>query len=104
VGENGVVLKYIPPPVSVIDDGVLLPKEIVLRQNYPNPFNPTTSIRYTMSSKQFVTLKVYDVLGDEIATLVDEEKSAGSFEVEFTINNLQFTINKRCVFLSTKIW
>ena len=54
-----------------------------LQQNFPNPFNPSTSIQYTISSTQFVTLKVYDVLGKEVATLVNEEKPAGSYEVKF---------------------
>ena len=55
----------------------------LLGQNYPNPFNPRTSIQYAIGSRQFVTLKVYDVLGNEIATLVNEEKPAGEYEVEF---------------------
>ena len=59
------------------------PFEFNLKQNYPNPFNPTTSIQYAISNKQFVTLKVYDILGNEIATLVKEEKPAGEYEVEF---------------------
>jgi hypothetical protein len=59
-----------------------------LKQNYPNPFNPVTSIQYSLSSMQFVTLKIYDVLGNEIATLVNEEKSAGEYEVEFNGNGL----------------
>ena len=54
-----------------------------LSQNYPNPFNPSTSIQYSIASRQFVTIKVYDVLGKEVATLVNEEKPAGSYEVEF---------------------
>jgi len=54
-----------------------------LQQNYPNPFNPSTSIQYAIASRQFVTLKVFDVLGKEVATLVNEEKSAGSYEVIF---------------------
>jgi len=54
-----------------------------LKQNFPNPFNPSTSIQYTISSKQFVTLNVYDVLGNEITTLVNENKPAGNYEVEF---------------------
>jgi len=53
-----------------------------LSQNYPNPFNPSTRIQYAVSSRKFVSLKVYDVLGNEIATLVNEEKPAGSNEVE----------------------
>ena len=60
-----------------------LPVSFSLSQNYPNPFNPVTKIQYAISSSQFVTLKVYDVLGNEIATLVNEEKRAGIFEVEF---------------------
>ena len=67
------------------------PKEFLLQQNYPNPFNPSTSIQYAISSTQFVTLKVYDLLGREVATLVNEEKPAGSYNVEFTINNLQLS-------------
>ena len=62
-----------------------------LEQNYPNPFNPSTNIQYAISSRQLVTLKVYDVLGKEIATLVNEEKPAGSYEVEFksSVGSLQ---------------
>ena len=55
----------------------------ILYQNYPNPFNPTTSLQYAIVSRQFVTLKVFDLLGREVATLVNEEKSAGEYEVEF---------------------
>lgn len=62
----------------------LNPSSFALSQNYPNPFNPSTNIQYTISSRQFVTLKVYDILGNEIATLVNEEKPAGKYEVEFS--------------------
>lgn len=64
------------------------PKEFVLNQNYPNPFNPKTNIQYAISSRQFVTLKVYDLLGNEIATLVNEEKSVGEYKVTFDATGL----------------
>ena len=54
-----------------------------LLQNYPNPFNPSTSIQYAVNSLQFVALKIYDLLGKEVAVLVNEEKPAGSYEVIF---------------------
>lgn len=67
------------------------PKIFQLSQNYPNPFNPNTLISYQLPVGSNVTLKVYDILGNEIATLVDEYKPAGSYNVEFTINNLQLS-------------
>ena len=82
-GSNSVMILY-SVTVSVDDNLQSLPEEFKLSQNYPNPFNPTTSIQYAVSSSQFVSLMVYDVLGNEIVTLVDEEKSAGSYVVEFS--------------------
>lgn len=73
---------------SDVEDEEVLPVEFALHQNYPNPFNPSTSIQYAISSRQFVTLKVYDVLGNEVVTLVNEEKPQGIYNVQFTINNL----------------
>ena len=61
-----------------------IPKEFSLSQNYPNPFNPSTTVRYSIPILSFVTLKVYDVLGNELATLVKEEKHVGVYEVEFS--------------------
>ncbi|MCZ6701812.1 MAG: T9SS type A sorting domain-containing protein [Ignavibacteria bacterium] len=65
-----------------------VPNEFNLSQNYPNPFNPSTRIQYAVSSRLFVSLKVYDVLGNEIATLVNDEKAAGSYAVEFDATGL----------------
>jgi hypothetical protein len=67
--------------------GEIVPSEVSLEQNYPNPFNPSTKIRYAISSREFVQLKVFDLLGNEVATLVNEEKPAGRYEVEFTVGN-----------------
>lgn len=76
----------IPSLVSVNESRLLF--EYNLSQNYPNPFNPTTHLNYSINSRQFVTLKVYDILGNEVATLVNEEKPAGKYEVEFDANTL----------------
>jgi hypothetical protein len=59
-----------------------------LKQNYPNPFNPSTKISWQSSISSWQTLKIYDVLGTEVATLVDEYKPAGSYEVQFDAINL----------------
>ena len=66
-----------------VEDETFTPFVFKLEQNYPNPFNPSTSIQYAISERQFVTLKVYDLIGKEIVTLVNEYKPAGSYEVEF---------------------
>jgi hypothetical protein len=65
-----------------------IPAEFELSQNYPNPFNPSTKICFSIHSSDFVTLKVYDVIGKEVATLVDEVKSAGNYNVEFDASSL----------------
>jgi choice-of-anchor B domain-containing protein len=64
------------------------PRSFSLEQNYPNPFNPSTTIKYSIPTSEFVTFKVYDVLGNEVATLIDEYKPAGSYEIEFDGNGL----------------
>jgi hypothetical protein len=59
------------------------PTENQLHENFPNPFNPSTNIHYSISNRDFVTLKVYDVLGNEVTTLVNEWKEGGSYQVTF---------------------
>jgi hypothetical protein len=61
-----------------------LPEEFSLYQNYPNPFNPSTTIRYSIPISSFVTLKIYDMLGNDVATLVNEQKLTGRYEVNFS--------------------
>jgi hypothetical protein len=56
----------------------------MLYRNYPNPFNPSTTINYSIPKQSYVTLKVYDLLGEEIETLVNEEKPAGNYQVKFS--------------------
>jgi hypothetical protein len=60
----------------------------ILSNNYPNPFNPTTTISYQIPEFSFVTIKIYDVLGNKISTLINEEKPAGSYKVEFNGSEL----------------
>lgn len=79
-------VRIVDIPVSVDDD--FIASNFSLSQNYPNPFNPGTKIQFTISSKQFISLKIYDVLGNEIATLVNEEKPIGSYTVKFDAGNL----------------
>jgi len=66
----------------------VVPTQFELKQNYPNPFNPTTTIRWQSPIGSWQTLKIYDLLGREVATLVDEYKPAGSYEVEFDASDL----------------
>jgi hypothetical protein len=75
---------FIPiTPADVDEVYGRMPLVVALSQNFPNPFNPTTTIKYQITELSFVTLKIYDVLGNEITTLVNEEKPNGSYEVEF---------------------
>lgn len=84
-GMAGVIV--VQNAVSVPEDE-LLAYDFELKQNYPNPFNPSTRINFAISNASFVNLKVYDVIGNEIATLVSEEKQAGNYEIDFDATGL----------------
>lgn len=90
----------------IVEVDVTAPIEFALSQNYPNPFNPSTIISYSIPQNSFVTLKVYDVIGNEIATLVNETKSAGKYDVRFDAsgfsNGVYFYTIKADNFTSTK--
>ncbi|MEO8231046.1 MAG: right-handed parallel beta-helix repeat-containing protein [Ignavibacteriota bacterium] len=73
---------------NIIEVDFSLLTEFSLEQNYPNPFNPTTSIKYAIGSKQFVQLKIYNILGNEVSTLVNEIRPAGNYEVNFNASRL----------------
>jgi hypothetical protein len=90
VGDYGTILRTTTGGVVSVQDEHIseIPKDFILLQNYPNPFNPSTSIQYAVGNRQFVQLKVYDILGNEVATLVNEEKSPGTYEVEFNATQL----------------
>jgi hypothetical protein len=82
------VWQFDPTSVTGVEQELTGPKEFVLCQNYPNPFNPTTNFEFRISDFGFVSLKVYDLLGREVATLVNEEKPAGTYEVIWNAENL----------------
>ena len=79
--------EFFDTPVSVSDE-IVTPAKFELKQNYPNPFNPTTSIECVVPSSEYVSLKVYDILGNEVVTLVNEKKDAGSYKVNFDASQL----------------
>jgi hypothetical protein len=66
----------------------LIDKSYALYQNYPNPFNPSTNFGFRIADFGFVSLKIYDVLGNEVAVLVNEEKNAGEYKIEFDAAHL----------------
>jgi hypothetical protein len=73
-----------PSKAGINDPEGTVPFEYSLKQNYPNPFNPLTRIDYSIKSAGMVTLKVYDMLGTEVATLVNERKESGNYSLEFS--------------------
>jgi len=83
VGEYGTILHTTNGGVTFIEDEKTneMPIGFLLSQNYPNPFNPSTKIRYSLSNNSNVVIKVFDVLGNQIETLVNEEKPAGTYEL-----------------------
>ena len=78
------ITRYNSPFTTSVEQISGLPENFSLQQNYPNPFNPSTLIEYSIPEQSFVDLKVYDILGNEVATLVNEEQSAGVYRADFT--------------------
>jgi hypothetical protein len=86
VGIDNVKLIY--GTVGVEESGVEIPTEFALNQNYPNPFNPSTIISYALPKQGLVTLSIYNILGQKVATLVNEEQSEGNYQFNFDASNL----------------
>ncbi|MCX6165586.1 MAG: YCF48-related protein [Ignavibacteriae bacterium] len=83
----GITVSY-SPTIGIKKIQNIIPDRCMLYQNYPNPFNPSTNIKYQIKNSSFVSLKIYDVLGKEIATLVDENLLPGLYETPFSINSI----------------
>ncbi|MEO8666655.1 MAG: S8 family serine peptidase [Ignavibacteria bacterium] len=77
-----------------------IPEGFSLSQNHPNPFNPVTQIRYEIDQNYFVTMKVYDMLGKEVRTLVNQNMTPGSYDINFTANNLSSGVYFYALFLN----
>jgi photosystem II stability/assembly factor-like uncharacterized protein len=89
VGSQGLILKTTNGGTSFISvNNQNVPDKFSLSQNYPNPFNPSTNIKYQIAKNSFVTLKVFDILGKEIATLVKEKQNSGTYESTFDARGL----------------
>ena len=86
---NGVWRRPLSELITEVNEkSILLPNEFFLFQNYPNPFNPSTAISWQSPVSSWQTIKVYDVLGNEVATLVNEYKTPGLYEVQFDADGL----------------
>lgn len=96
---------------SISDSEDVLPETFSLEQNYPNPFNPTTTISYSLAYDGFVTLKVFDVLGNEVATLVNNFQTAGNYNAQFLASlnarrsgsNINSQLNSGIYFYTLKV-
>ncbi len=94
-GKTAIVIRtekiyaFSPGNVSPVNEEVnTTVNNYSLFQNYPNPFNPSTTIRWQQPEAGVVTLKIYDVLGNEVAMLINEDKPVGEYEIEFNGNNI----------------
>ena len=88
VRSNGGISRYGTPITGVTPISSQIPSDYSVSQNYPNPFNPTTKINFALPKSGLVTIKVYDVTGKEVATLVNEVKNVGTYSVDFNASNL----------------
>ena len=86
--EANIILKVASTILVSVEDDKQLPSEFSLEQNFPNPFNPSTTINFTLPEKEIVILKIYDVMGEEVAVLLNEEQPAGLHSVEFDASKL----------------
>jgi len=86
VGHNNTIIKY-GTPLATKDENSI-PTSIELKQNFPNPFNPTTTISFNLDQERLVSLKVYDIIGNEVATILNERLNSGEHNIDFDGNGL----------------
>jgi hypothetical protein len=103
-GDNGTILRKGTPSIEptglALSPLSAMPEGLILDQNYPNPFNPSTTIRYTVANSAHVSLRVYTVLGQDVATLYDGWRDAGVYEATFTA---QHTLGSGVFFYSLSV-
>ena len=83
VGRTGLIIRYSDSVVNIGENRINIPSEYRLYQNYPNPFNPITKISWQSPVSSWQTLKIFDLLGNEVKTLINEYRPAGEYETEF---------------------
>ncbi len=86
-GYDIVIIKYAPSSIGIQNISGEVPTGFSLSQNYPNPFNPTTNLEFGISKSGFVTFKIYDIIGKEIETLVNDKLSPGKYKTEWNASN-----------------
>lgn len=88
VGNLGIIITNYSPSTGIHDENYSAPNQIILEQNYPNPFNPSTKISFNLPAREFVTLKIFNVLGNEVAILINDNLEAGLHEIPFNASGL----------------
>jgi hypothetical protein len=89
IGNSGLIIHTVNGGVTLVQVDNVQPYSFQLYQNFPNPFNPSTHIEYQLPHQGFVSLRIYDMLGREVTTLVNEEKAAGTYSLYW--NALQYS-------------
>jgi hypothetical protein len=83
IGNYDIFTVKLSQTVWIRNQNEFMPEKFILFQNYPNPFNPTTNIKYQITDNKFITIKIYDILGKEVSTLVNTKQQPGTYEVSF---------------------
>ena len=88
VGNLGIIITNYSPSTGIDDKNYSAPNQIILEQNYPNPFNPATKIKFSIPESSIIVIKIYNAVGSELATLLNEIKQPGTYEVSFNAVDL----------------